>query len=1051
MISSSTDPKHLIKKNPATHNPYYLLFLWFTHRRVDLVLEEMEKVSFEPEIIGREQEISRLRDFLEEARKGNGSTVFISGEAGVGKTRLVEDLVSKMEKTDIEIVKGWCLADNIEPLMPVREALREINLYHLISGAPPPKIISIYLMDSEGNVLEKAERKESTLDPAIFSKMLGSVQSFVKDSLDLMGEEGGGELSGITYDKYNIFVRSSEDFSIATVVEGTVNEVLIDDVKNTLCELEKKKNKQEDTNYEKVDINWFIESGKYEGVHLVDDPKLKQENMFDNVVLGLQRLSEEDPIIFFIDDLQWADQTTLNLLHYLSRNVEDMHMLILGTYRPEDIVKGVSDKDSPLLNVLNNMSAEDLYQEIKLDRLDKVSTKDIIASLFDETHFEEDFIDRIHHETDGNPLFIIELMNLLVEEGHIADNDGYRLVQTLDKIHFPSKIYDVIVRRLDRLTAEQRDILTYASVIGEEFKSKVLEHSMGMKRITLLKKLNEIENTHNVINSSGSKYSFDHSKIREILYEDINLELREEYHKLIAETYEGLYEDEKDEIIFELAKHCYRGGKYEKAFDYYQRAAEKAEDNYANKQAIKCYDYLLDIIERSGIIQSKDEDKFDIHIKKGDCLRTIGDWTSAKESFEASLKIAIKMNDEQKIAESSIEIGDIHKLEAKYDEALELFTEASEIYESIGDEKGRCEAIGKIGSIYTNKSEYERSIEYFERMKDIAEGLGDKQLISKFYGNMGSAYYGFGELNKALGYYKKKLKIKKELGNPLEIGYTLVNMSSIYARLQDYEKTLECCDEALEIVEKTGDKLMEQNVLGKLGIAYAEQGDFSKGLKYYKEKLAISEKMGDRRSVAYAANNIGELYKEKGDYEKALEYYQKDREISEGLGDKKGYAITIGNMGSLYKLMEDFDKAEDLYDEAIRMGKDQKARDIISYFMCCQADLFFRKGQIEKAEGLNKEALNIAEDIEMGETLFDGNLLNAKIVSKEDKEGGIALMEELLSEDHSEPHKAEVFYELFKISDDERYRDEAIEFYSELYQNNPSKKYKDILDELENS
>ncbi|MGM0510473.1 MAG: tetratricopeptide repeat protein [Thermoplasmatota archaeon] len=1015
------------------------------------MLEEMEKVSFEPDLIGREQEISRLRDFLEEARKGNGSTVFISGEAGVGKTRLVEDLVSKVKETDIEIVKGWCLADNIEPLMPVREALREINLYHLISGAPPPKIISIYLMDYDGNVLEKAERKESNLDPAIFSKMLSSVQSFVKDSLDLMGEEGGGELSGITYDKYNIFVRSSEDFSLATVVEGTVNEVLIDDVTNTLRELENKTKKEEDTKFETVDIGWFIESGKYEGVHLVDDPKLKQENMFDNVVLGLQRLSEEDPIVFFIDDLQWADQTTLNLLHYLSRNVEDMRMLILGTYRPEDIVKGVSDKDNPLLDVLNNMSAEDLYEEIELDRLDKDSTRVIIDSLFDETQFDEDFIDRIHHETDGNPLFIVELLNLLIEEGHIADRDGYRLVKPLDEIHFPSKIYDVIVRRLDRLTSEQRDILTYASVIGEEFKSRVLEHSMGMKRIILLKKLNEIENTHNVINSSGSKYSFDHNKIREILYEDINLELREEYHKLIAETYEELYEGDKDEVIFELAKHCYRGGKLEKAFSYCKKAARKAEDNYANTQAIELYDDLLDILQKSVTIEDADSEKIEILQKKGDCLKRIGEWTRAKGSYKEALNISEKIEDYENIADSKVSLGSIYKREARYDKALALFKESSDIYEEIDDKRGLCEAVGRVGSIYTNKSEYDEAIKHFKEMMRIAKEIGDKKLISRFYGNMGSAYYGFGELNKALGYYEKKLEIKREIGNPLEIGYTLVNMASIYSRLQNYEKTIEFCNQAMDIVEKTGDKLMEQNALGKLGIAYAEQGNFSKGLEYYKKKISISEKMGDRRSVAYAANNIGELYRQKGDYQKALEYYQVDRDISKDLDDKKGYAITIGNIGNLYKLMGQFDSAIEFYDESITIAKHHKAKDIASYFMCSKADLYFRMGRVEEAKKLNIEAGNIAEKIGLGKALFDSRLLEAKIVAREDKKKGVKLLEDMLDRDQSDPNKAELLYELFKISDDEEYRDEAIDFYKMLYEKNPSKKYEDILDELKGS
>jgi len=241
---------------------------------------------------------------------------------------------------------------------------------------------------------------------------------------------------------------------------------------------------------------------------------------------------------------------------------------------------------------------------------------------------------------------------------------------------------------------------------------------------------------------------------------------------------------------------------------------------------------------------------------------------------------------------------------------------------------------------------------------------------------------------------------------------------------------------------------MEQNALGKLGIAYTEEGEYAKGLEYYKKKLSLSEKMGDRKSIAYVANNIGELYKEKGEYDKALSYYQKDVEISKDLEDKRGYAITMGNMGNLYKLKNELDKAEKEYDKTIQIAREKDIKDVLSYFLSCKADLYFQKGLIEKAEVLNKEALEIGEKIKMQQAIFSGNLLKAKILSTTDKERGISILKEMLEEDYNQPEEAKLIYELYKISGEENYKQDALEYYKKIYEKNPSIHYKEIIDEL---
>ncbi len=1017
-------------------------------------MEEREvNISFQPELIGRNEEFDRLCELWEEALENIGSTVLISGEAGIGKTRLVTELTELAQKNEAIIIKGWCLVDSLEPLLPFKEGLRDAELSQLISDDPPPKIVSAYLINKDGMLLTKAERSETELDSDIFASMLTAVGNFVTDSLSMMGEKRLGELNTIGYGEHSIMIQTIKELSLATVIKGNTNsEFLIDDMRKTLLEIGDRYELWDgniaSTDEVRSKIEWFIDSDKYNGKHLVDDPKVRRENLFDNVLLGLRRISSRHPIVLFLDDLQWAEPTTLKLLHYLSRNTRDKRILILGTYRPEDVIELDDGKAHLLKTAMQDMSREDLFIRIALERLNEPAVEEFVRNNLGDAEFEEEFLERIYKESEGNPFFLLEVIHMLVEEGHLVKEDGeWKVGKNLESVNIPSRVYDVVVRRVDRLMAEHRELLECASVMGLEFDSEVVGQVMGVNRIRLLKSLNKIERDHNLIHSIKKRYMFDHSKIRDVLYNGIIEELKEEYHKIIAETYENIHQG-REEIVYELAKHWYLGGVSEKSFEYYRRAAEMAKGSYANKQAIECYDRILEIIPFLETMEDRDDIMIDSLHQKGECLKTIGEWGDAEDAFNEALQIAEKSGDRCKIAECTVKMGDIHLLESRYDESLELFRGAMEIYRELGDERGYCESLGRMGSVYNSISEYDRAMEYLNEMQEIAERLQDSNLLSKLYGSLGSTHSGKGELKKSMEYFEKKLNIKEEEDDLMGIGYTMVNMATIYVRLQNYDKCMDLCNRVLEIVEKTGDKLMEQNVLGKLGIAYAEQGNFSKGLEYYEKKLALSQKIGDRRSVAYVANNVGELYKDMGEYEKALEYYQKDVDISKELGDKRGYAITIGNMGNLYKLTGDFDRAEELYEETIQIARDQETKDVLSYFLTCKADLCFEKNQIEKAVELNQEALEITEDIKMHLALFNANILRAKIISKTDKDRGIQILKDMLKEDHIGPEEATLHYELYNISGEDEHKKEALEFYKRIYDKNPSRSYRDIIDKL---
>ena len=884
--------------------------------------------TFQPELIGREDEFGQLMECWKDVLDGEGSTILISGEAGIGKTRLVTELLELARTYDTLTVKGWCLADALDPLMPFREALRDAGLYHLMAERPPPKVISAYLMDDSGIMITKAELQETELDPDVFSSMLNAVDNFVSDSLSMMGEDGGKKLNAIGYGGYDILIQTKGDLSLTVVIDGISSEFLIEDMNKTLSSIDRLMDDTHGTSDHmgsvKKEIEWYVTSGKYEGKYLVDDPKLKQENLFDNILLGLRRLSLEQPLVLFLDDLQWADPTSLRLLHYLSRNTVKDRILILGAYRPEDIldhdvntepvsIYGTHAVKSevrphPFKTTKQNMSRENLFREITLDRLNEETVTKMISRIFGDKDFDHEFVKTIYHESEGNPFFLIELTRLLVEEGHIwYENGDWKTEATHQEVHIPSKIYDVIVRRLNRLDNEQRDLLECASVIGEEFESAVVERVTGTNRMKLLKDFNHIEKTHNIIHYVNKRYRFDHSKIREILYTGINQELREEYHRMVGECYLDLYGDEYVEAI---ANHLYRADD-PRAGDHLVKAGTRSKDNYFNQEAFDHYVKALSFVD-----------------------------------------------DEETLLKIYRDLGYLTLVFGRYEGSLEYLEKALDV---ASDRDDKSEIYGQMAMVYEEKGDYQESL----RIGKIGLSMAGENSISRCHllKSIGWALLRMGDYDGSISNFKDELELANKLGSKAENAQAFHDIGTVYLRKGDYDKAEEYLQQAIELREELGDLGGLGVSLNNIGVIYHGKGDLDRSLEYYLRSLKIREEIGYKQGIAMNLNNIGNYYRYKGNLEEGLDYYQRSLDIKESIGDKEGIAMTLNNMGKIYYENGDTGKALEYYMSSLRIREDIKDKDGIVECLCMIGEINLDRSDLDQAASKAANALRMAVEI----------------------------------------------------------------------------------------
>jgi len=178
----------------------------------------------------------------------------------------------------------------------------------------------------------------------------------------------------------------------------------------------------------------------------------------------------------------------------------------------------------------------------------------------------------------------------------IKEDSQWKLSKNINEVEIPPRVYDVIVRRINALKDEERDILDCASVVGEQFSSGVVENVSGLSRIAVLKSLNVIERSHRLLHSFEDGCRFDHSKIREVLYNEIAPELRKEYHGMIAKYIEDTNKDRLEEVVNELAFHYYRSGNAQKGIPYLLKAGEDSGEKWAALEAVRFYSQALEMM-----------------------------------------------------------------------------------------------------------------------------------------------------------------------------------------------------------------------------------------------------------------------------------------------------------------------------------------------------------------------------------------------------------------------------------------------------------------------
>lgn len=381
------------------------------------------------------------------------------------------------------------------------------------------------------------------------------------------------------------------------------------------------------------------------------DPEGERYRLFEAVAALLRRVAESRPVVLVLDDLHWADKPTLLLLRHLARHARSTALLVVGTYRDTSVAPG-----HPLFETLDDIGREHRGQRVTLGALDMAAVE-VLVSL----HAGEQAPDLVHsllEETDGNPLFIVEMLRHLAESGAFEGTRGGRASGLrLADFGIPEGVKDVIGRRIARLGDSTRRVLTIASVSGRDFELAVLAGASELDPDELVGALEEATRAGLIEEVSGvvGRYTFTHSLIRETIYGGLSALRRALVHRRVAVSLEATYAADLDAYRAELAHHFRQAGSPSdlvKAIEHGARAGDSAVAQLAYEQAAVHYRQAVGLIDAVELPRRQAQ-RCDLVIAQGEAERQAGNPAYRETLFEGA-RLAHELADAKRLARAAL-------------------------------------------------------------------------------------------------------------------------------------------------------------------------------------------------------------------------------------------------------------------------------------------------------------------------------------------------------------------------------------------------------------
>jgi tetratricopeptide (TPR) repeat protein len=667
--------------------------------------------------------------------------------------------------------------------------------------------------------------------------------------------------------------------------------------------------------------------------------------LFDGISRFLFSLAGEGGLVLFVDDLQWADQASLSLLHYLVRIIGAERVLVLGCYRETEL-----DRAHPLAEALDDWNRERAAVRIHLRRLEIEATAAMLTVLLGDECLTESFCEDIHRETEGNPFFVEEVVKTLVEEEQIVCERGeWRRRDRGARLVLPQGIKAAIGRRLDRVSGPTTDVLRTAAILGKNFNYGELAAVVDADEELLLDALDEAVAAQLLETGAADVVAFTHDKIREVLYHELNPIRRRRLHTRIADGLEALRERGGRVAVEDLAHHYIEGGGLAKGYDHAMAAASEATKIFAYSDALRLYDRARECAEALDRLDRLPE----IDAEMGRVATLMGEPLVAAEHYEKALAAtddaagALKLK--CKIGEAYVLIGD--------DRALGYVEEAKAALDREAQPVEYARVMMIEGRFHHFHGQSRNAAARLHQALEAAENSGDTILLGWILGYLAGAYQHLTEFEESNHWAQRTIDLGLEVDSPgIEaIGHEF-KMENAFMRSR-WAESFEHADRHRILAEKSSSSdRLAWNYVGPT-FARLGMGELERSIAAADAGLDLADRLGDIRLAIFLGCWRAQAVAQLGRIDEAKECAEEWMGVADDLGLQTGQIEGRRLMAIIAQLAGDHGGSLAFFDEAERLleGTDEAIHPAWLMPIACRS--LVAVGRLDEAESMIRSSL----------------------------------------------------------------------------------------------
>ena len=564
-------------------------------------------------------------------------------------------------------------------------------------------------------------------------------------------------------------------------------------------------------------------------------PEQARFRLFDSIATFLKTASQRQPLVLVLDDLHWADQPSLALLQFVARELNGARLLIIGTYRDMEL-----SRQHPLAEALGELTRERLFQRVLLRGLTQEDVGRFIQMTSGNTA-PRGLVEAVHTQTEGNPLFVTEVVRLLVQEGDLTPDPSTTGRGETESwtIRIPEGVREVIGRRLNRLSQRCNEALTVASLVGREFTlaqlNPLVEEMTEDRLFEILEEALAARVIEELPQSVG-RYQFTHALIQETLAAELSLTRRVRLHAQIAETLEELYGVDADAHAAELVHHfsqaeAVRG--VEKVVQYSLLAGNKAVTVRANEEAVA---HCQKGLAAKGIELTGQEPARD-----GEAAALLSGLGGAQIGTQDRISRGLEVDSLSRAFDYYVNAGDVERavitaLSAQLGFGRKLIETALTLVSPDSQDAGRLHA----RHISTLRAEYDKSQEAFHHAFSIARQQQDKVLEMQALVAAACVDLTSSHFQLSLERNQQALELAQLVDLPIEEAHAHFDLQHVLYAMGDLEGATRHAEAMLEPAERTRTRIWRDRAMDSNNIVSGAKGDWQTAKRYIEQGLATS-------------------------------------------------------------------------------------------------------------------------------------------------------------------------------------------------------------------